>query len=543
MPDDGQPNRGEVFAGDETPSGTTAFLEALMAMLGEVLGRVDRRLSSLEATLKAPSGQGPDPQGEDASDMVAVALERVSERLERLEARDPAAIPAERALARLEDLSGSVEEIGQRVAGLTDLMAAKSEAEEEWPEGLQASLAALGEGVAVIGAQVKAQGSEIVLARDEGMTRVVGALERISERLERLEDREPTAIPPERALARLDDLTGSVEDIGRRLTELSDLLTLSSEAEEEWPEGLHDSLTDLGEGIADIRAQVTAQASQSTASRLDDLSAAVDSIGYGLAGITDLMAASTSQSEEWPQELRAGLLDLSEGIGELREDLQTQPVADLRGSVTNLEAQLARLTDQLAAQPAPGAAVAMVAAGLAERFEERTQALTELLEAHAAYVRLTWERIEGMLDGGAFDELAVGEALEHVIDNQESMADSMEGVVRRLEGLQAAPQAAPQTAPEAAPDHLPREMLETLAAGMESVVARVDDVRRRLVELDRSLAESSPEGGTSPEAPEPASLLGRRASTAGRRLATDLGRRGRGRPSRPPESGQSEPRR
>ncbi len=535
MPDDGQSKRAEIFAGDETPSGTTAFLEALMGMLGEVLGRVDRRLSSLEAALTAPSGQGPDAQDQETSDTVAAALERISVRLERLEAREPAAIPAERALARLEDLSGSVEEIGHRLAGLTDFMAARSEAEEEWPEGLQASLAALGEGMALIGAQVKAQGSEIVHGREEAMTNVAGALEHVFERLERLEDRVPTAIPTERAMTRLDYLTGSVEDIGRRLTELSDLLTLSSEAEEEWPEGLQASLTALGEGVTDIKAQLGSQGSESTVSRLDDLSAAVDSIGYGLAGVTDLMAATSTESKEWPEELRAALLALSEDLGELRQDLHAQPVADLRATVMSLQAQLARLTNQLAAQPAPGAAVAMVAAGLAERFEERTQALTDLLEAHAAYVRLTWERIEGMLDGGSFDELAVGEALEHVIDTQESMADSMEGVVRRLEGLQAAPQAAP--------DDLPREMLETLAAGIESVVARVDDVRRRLVDLDRALAESSHEVGPSPEAPEPASLLGRRASTAGRRLASDLGRRGRGRPSRPPEGGQSQPRR
>ncbi|HSH60826.1 MAG TPA: hypothetical protein VK988_14555, partial [Acidimicrobiales bacterium] len=238
--------------------------------------------------------------------------------------------------------------------------------------------------------------------------------------------------------------------------------------------------------------------------------------------------------QRWPEELRTALVGLSGDLGELRQDLRGHPLSELRGTVTGLEAQLTLLTQQLAAQPAPGAAVAMVAAGLAERFEERTQALTELLEGHAAYVRLTWERIEGMLGGGAFDELAVGEALEHVIDNQELMADSMEGVRRMLESLWAA-------GPQVAPDYLSREMLEALGAGMDSVVARVDDVRRRLADLDRAVEAQSHEVGPAPEAPEPASLLGRRASNAGRRLATDLGRRSKGRSPRPPDRGDSQP--
>jgi hypothetical protein len=560
LPDDGHPNPREVFAGDETPSGTTAFLQALMSMLGEVLDRVDVRLSSLETTLAAQGESAPEIGRRDAGEDVVAALERIFERLERLEVREPAGMTTEAAMTRLADLSGSVEDVGRRLAGLADIVTASTEAEDQWPEGLRAPLTALGEGVAVIGAQVTEEAEE----RNHQIANVAGTLERIFERLERLEVREPAGMTTEAAMTRLADLSDSVEDVGRRLEGLADILTSPPEAEDEWSAGLQASLAALGEGVVAMRAQLSAQGTENAAernqemtnviaalerlgqqleqleerdpaklgleravSRLDDLSAAVDSIGYGMAAIADLMTTPPALSggqPEWPDGVRSALLALGEGVVELRQELQVQPVAELRGTARRLEGQLTLLTKQMASQPGPGAAVAMVAAGLAERFEERTEALTELLGAHATYVRQTWERIEGILDGGGFDQLAVGEALEHVIGNQELMADSVERVIGRLEDLHAMPQTAD--------DSLAREALERLNAGMEGVGVKVDDVRRRLAALARTLELSSHETGPDPDAPDPASVIGRRATTAGRRLANDLGLRGRGRSPR-----------
>jgi len=509
---------------------------------------------------------------------VVAALERVSERLERMEAREPEGITTEAAMTRLADLSGSVDDVGRRLAGLADIVTASSEAEQEWPEGLRASLATLGEGLAGVRAQVAAQGADGAEERNQQSV-VVAGLERIFERLERLEAREPEGITTEAAMeaamTRLGDLSGAVDDVGRRLAGLADIVTAPSEAEEVRADGLQASMTALGEGLAGLRSQLAAQGSENAGqhnremtsvlaaleglghrleqleerdpaklgleeavSRLDDLSTAVDSIGYGMAGIADLVAAPSAPSEgrlELPEGLWAALLNLGEGVVELRQDLNVQPVAELRGTVTRLEGQLTLLNRLLASQPGPGAAVAMVAAGLAERFEERTEALTELLGTHAAYVRQTWERIEGILDGGGFDELAVGDALEHVIRNQELMADSVKRVIVRIEDLHALPQATG--------DGLAREALETLGAGMEGVGVRVDDVRRRLAALARALEASSHEVAPDPDASDPATVIGRRATTAGRRLANDLGLRGRGRSPRPPGGDQSPPRR
>jgi len=473
LPDDGHLNPREVFAGDDTPSGTTAFLQALMSMLGEVLDRVDGRLASLERTLAAREDPPPVIRPDAGDERVSAALERVSERLERLEAREPEGITTEAAMTRLADLSGSVDDVGRRLAGLADIVTAPSEAEEEWADGLQASMTALGEGLAGLRSQLAAQGSENAGQHNREMTSVLAALEGLGHRLEQLEERDPAKLGLEEAV-----------------------------------------------------------------SRLDDLSTAVDSIGYGMAGIADLVTAPSAPSEgrlELPEGLWAALLALGEGVVELRQDLNVQPVAELRGTVRRLEGQLTLLNRLLASQPGPGAAVAMVAAGLAERFEERTEALTELLGTHAAYVRQTWERIEGILDGGGFDELAVGDALEHVIRNQELMADSVERVIVRIEDLHALPQATG--------DGLAREALETLGAGMEGVGVRVDDVRRRLAALASALEASSHEVAPDPDASDPATVIGRRATTAGRRLANDLGLRGRGRSPRPPGGDQSPPRR
>jgi hypothetical protein len=68
---------------------------------------------------------------------------------------------------------------------------------------------------------------------------------------------------------------------------------------------------------------------------------------------------------------------LIESLGQIRSALADHPAAHLAESMARMEQQVSAFV----AQPGPGPAVAMVAAGLAERFEARTDALLDLLNA------------------------------------------------------------------------------------------------------------------------------------------------------------------
>jgi hypothetical protein len=395
-------------------------------------------------------------------------------------------------------------------------------------------------------------------AADEKLDVVLVTLERLSERVERLESARPSegqmegavqsavevavqsAVAPsmQEAMTRLADLSNAVDTLAHGLANVSDQVAASSDGQAVPLGGVSDlqeAVSRLEGQLSSLTAQVTAMSSedgeQATAAtavmetamtRLDELSGAVDSIGYGLAGIVDIMSASTDGQTGWPEGLRTALADLGDAIVELRRQPPGQPGTDLQDAVARIEGQLGTLTAQLSNQPGPGAALAMVAAGLAERFEERTQALTELLGAHATYVRETWERIDDLLDGGSFDELAVSEALDHVIDNQERMAESMKELTGRLDAISERP--APLEDPVA------HEALASLGAGMEGIGARVDDVRKRMAALAAAMGVATESRrGTDAEGPEPAPPLGRRPPGPSRRLTSDLGLRGRGR--------------
>ena len=356
-------------------------------------------------------------------------------------------------------------------------------------------------------------------ATEDMVDTVLATLGGLSERLEGLEARDPPEAVVERMTPRLEELTAAVTGLGRDVAELRQDAAVPPAAElQEAVRRLEEQFNGL---TAELRDQMASQAA--VVPRLDDLSGAVDSIGYGLAGMADLITATSPGEGEWPEELRAAVAALAEGVGELRHEAQAVPVAELQEAVKRLEVQLDSVAAQVAMQPGPGPALAMVAAGLAERFEERTQALTDLLATHAAYVRQTWERIEGALDGGSFDELAVGEALEHVIDNQERMVDSVQQVLAGLEEIRRMPGSPGEALLEdaLARDTQAHEALASLGAGMEGIGARVDDVRRRLATLAATLEASNQGQG--------------RSESAGRRLASDLGLRGRGRPQRPPD--------
>ena len=419
LPEDERPERDGTHA-DERPveDGSSVVLQALMSMLGEVLGRLDHRLDGVEQALaEVDAGAGSRSATGDGEEMarVLVTLERVADRLERLE--------------RLE------------TAGAGEV--------------------------------------------DDEMTALGMTLERMADRLERLEAAGADAHRNETTTV-LDSLAGLVERVGELERRSASAATLATALE-----------------------------------RLEELSGAVDTIGYGLASLADVM--TSPERQEWTEGVQAALMTLGADVSELRRSSPSRaPVEELQVAVGRLEDDVRDLMDQ----PGPGPALAMVAAGLAQRFEERTEALTELLEANAAYVRRFWERIEDLLDGGGFDELAVGAALEHMIDNQEQLADSLQRALASGES-----QAEPAGA--AAPP------LETLEIRVEEMGAGIDDVRRPLASIATSVEamhvgwEAAVEASTA--------SFGRRASQAGRRLALDLGRRGREIESRPSDDRQGGP--
>jgi hypothetical protein len=455
LTDDDRPDLGHALAGSETSAGTAAILQALMSTLGEVLERVDSRLAALEEVSTAPSPRGPSPAMEDMVNAVLVSLGRLSDRLDRLEERDPAETvmemasprlealagaverleardPAEAVVPRLEDISNSVDTVAQGLAAVTDLTTTSAQQGEQWRQDLGAAL------------------SDAVV-----------------------ELRNDVAIQP---------LAGLREDVGRIEQRLADLM-------------------------ADLREQTASQTA--ALPRLDELAGAVDSLGYGMAGIADLITSSPGTE---------------------------QSSAELSVALAALEDRLGAVVTQLATQPGPGPALAMVAAGLAERFEERTQALTDLLGTHAAYVHQSWERIDGMLGGGSLDELAVGEALEHVIDNQERLKDSVDRLLAGLEELRQGAEGPAEAGPRSA---LGEEALASLGAGMQGLGARVDDVRRRLAGL-AAMLEASDQGrrGLDVEDSDSTPSMGRPPSGARKRRGSDLGLRGGRRASQPPDGGR-----
>lgn len=485
MAQNDRPDLHDALAGAETTAGTTAVLQALMSVLGDALDRMDARMANLEDALVAHDAHDAASATDDKVDNVLVSLEGLSRRLERLEARDGPEAAAQATMTRLADLSSAVDTIGEGLNRLAELVTASSDGLGEWPEEFHRALSDLAVGVSDLRRDVPLQpvaDLQEVVGRLESQVSSIGA--------------EVTAARASDDGPQLASLTSAVESLGQRLETLE---------------------TGGPGGEALERAMI----------RLDELSGAVDSIGYGLAGMADILAASHGGGGSWSEELRTAISDLGAGVAELRRrEVDVPPLGELQEAVSRLESEMASVAAQITSQPGPGAALAMVAAGLAERFEERTQAITDLLESHAAYVRETWERIDDLLDGGSFDELAVSNALDHVIDNQERMADSMDELSGLMEVV--------RERPGSGTDAVAHEALASLGAGMEGIGARVDDVRRRLAALANALGTATDVPGPrqpqhDPDPSDPNAPLGRRPSGTGRRLGGDLGLRGRGR--------------
>lgn len=265
------------------------------------------------------------------------------------------------------------------------------------------------------------------------------------------------------------------------------------------------------------RRDAPAVSVEAALSRLDEVAGAVDTIGYGLASLAD--GVTSTERPQWAQGLQDTLEAVGGEVAELRRSLVQEP--------PGVQEALGRLDQEvqiLRSQPGPGPALAMVAAGLAERFEERTEALITSLQDNAAYSRRLWERIEELLDGRGLDELAVGDALEYIADRVDSLADSVQQPIASGDGRPPGLDSVQTT-------------LTTLVSTVERLRSGSDDLRGRVAALTATVDSLRREGDVGTQ--EAPGGRGRWASEVGRRWAADLGLRGRDREraGRPEELG------
>ncbi|MEO7837591.1 MAG: hypothetical protein ABIS21_08140 [Acidimicrobiales bacterium] len=250
-------------------------------------------------------------------------------------------------------------------------------------------------------------------------------------------------------------------------------------------------------------------------------------------------------------ELRQALarLDRVEGIeadlAEIRALLVDHPAATVHDAVAALTAQVGTLV----AQPGPGPAMAMVAAGLAERFEQRTQGLVELLREHAELMHALTEQVQAAMQGlvaavegrqAGLDALldtvrvaagtieGMGESIEDARDGIDAVFQAGKDLPAAVGSLRDLEQKIRQTAlmiedqSVVGLTEVVREESELLAQRLAAVAVSLELVRTMLAGLVEESAHS----------------IGRKASSAGRRLVADLGLASRSRErSRPPLGG------
>lgn len=261
---------------------------------------------------------------------------------------------------------------------------------------------------------------------------------------------------------------------------------------------------------------------------------------------------SLQSDQAQASELRHALqqLDRVEGIeaelADIRVAIRDHPAATIFDAMKRLTGQV----DSLVAQPGPGPAMAMVAAGLSERFEQRTQSLVELLQEHAELMHALTDQIQGTMQGlvAAVEGRQAG--LDALLDTVRAVAATIEGMGARIEeardGVDAVFQAGEDlpaaVASLCALEEAIREMADNVedhsAAGISAAVRDESELlAQRLAAISVSL--DSVRAILVEHVEESAHSLGRKASEAGRRLAADLGLaskprpKGRG-PVRPP---------
>lgn len=260
-----------------------------------------------------------------------------------------------------------------------------------------------------------------------------------------------------------------------------------------------------------------------------------EDLGEMRAAVSSLQG-DQAQAEQLRQALHnlRRVEQIEQDMGAMRAALLNHPATTVYDAV----AHLTRQVDTLVAQPGPGPAMAMVAAGLSERFEQRTDSVVTLLQEHAELMHGLTEQVQEAMEGLVMTVQARQAGLDALLDTVRAVATTIEGMGARIDDARDRVEAvfrAGEDLPTAVESL--RELEEAIRGTAETIrghsVAGLTDVVRDEAELlgqrlaaisvsvdalGRLLVSHTEETGHS---------LGRRASEAGRRLVADLGLAGK----------------
>ncbi|HVH04335.1 MAG TPA: hypothetical protein VM891_15565, partial [Amaricoccus sp.] len=440
------------------PAEARGLFEGLKSRMGELETRAAAGAAALEARLTALASGG--------------GASELAERLARLhEARDAG---LEAALARLAPLE-------TRLAGLESGIGAGREATRR----LEAALAALG------GEQAQAR-TEIAALRAAAETAPVRAEARVEALRAELSGRIEAF---ERALAARDP-QGALDRLAERLEAVQDRVVLIETAE--------NPLAEVSERLAGLYAQKDA-AVEAMLTRLAPLEARLAGFEREIAGLDPQAALDRLAARVEAVQGRVSLLETAENpLGEISERLaqihaqKEAAVEAVLARLGPLEAQLAGVERQLAAQD-PQAAIERLAArveALAGRMtgvETAESPLAELAATLAALHAQKEAAVEAVLArlGPLEDRLAGFERTLAAQDPQGALdrfAERLEGVAGRLAVVETA------ESPLAGVTETLGALYAQKEAAVEAVLARLAPLEDRLAGFERALAAQDPQG-------------------------------------------------
>lgn len=598
---------------------TTAVLHGMMATLSEVLGGIDGRMAAIEQQVREARAETGSPRA--LAQTVEAAVARLAERIEALEnmamrppAKDDALHDA------IDALRHSVDALAVRPLrddALHDAVAALAARPAPGPdEELRAVVAVLANRPPPVDEELRAAVAQL-LARptpgpDEELRAAVAELvarppaapdEELRAAVAELVARPPTvdeelraavaelrarppAIDPElrAAVAQLAarpqpgpdaELHAAVARLAEKLDNPEDPVRLGIAS-------LHERLSVLLELASQppqpddaVRAGLAALQEHVEALRDPSPDPAVNELGERLRRLEEGTAAAAAADEEASNALRLTLARLGE-IAALIENAppppmpefpvipefpDLEPVVGLRAAIERVEQQVAAFV----AQPGPGPAMAMVAAGLAERFEARTDALVDLLTSSANRidavstvphdVAAVRDTIQAMFDSVERHGAVSTQVAQLLLENRAALGREIDRLQEIVSGqgadlgerVQAALEAAARADAHAADMGMVvseriDEAAARLVADVQAMVstgqdpARLDAVADRISQSVRSESELLTQRVASLSvavdnlrttidtvAEDMSNSIGRKATEVGRRLAADLG--------------------
>jgi hypothetical protein len=384
----------------DVPPATTAVLHGMMATLSEVLGGIDARMAAIEQQLRETRADTGSPRA--LAQTVDAAVARLAERIEALEAitvRPPARDDALH--AAVDSLRQSVDALAVRPVrddALHDAIAALAARPAPAPtydEALRAVVFEMAARPPAVDTELRAAVAELVArptpaapapTYDEELRAAVAELvarpapaptydEELRAAVARLTEivsRPPPAPDPE------DPVRLGITSLHERLSVLLELASQPAKPDD----GVRAGLVALQEAVEALRDPSP--------------DPAINDLGERLRRLEEATVAAAAADEEASNAMRLTLARLGEiattienqpapefpafpAFPEIPPFPDLEPVIGLRGAIERMEQQVTAFV----AQPGPGPAMAMVAAGLAERFESRTDALVDLLASAA----------------------------------------------------------------------------------------------------------------------------------------------------------------